>query len=70
MSTVATAPRPFVVPVDGGDLAGGEWSAPDGHGPPVLALHGITANHRCFSAVAGLLPRTRVVVAGHSCWAS
>jgi len=42
------APELFTVPVDGGDLTVAAW----GDGPPVLALHGITANHLMWQKVA------------------
>ncbi|MGF0310288.1 alpha/beta fold hydrolase [Rhodococcus sp. IEGM1428] len=39
----------FTVPVAGGDLTVGRW----GTGPrTILALHGVTANHACFHALA------------------
>lgn len=47
-------------PVDGGDLAGLEWSAADG-APVLLAVHGITANARSWSLVAERLPGMRVL---------
>ncbi len=39
------------VPVAGGTLAAGRW----GSGPPVIASHGITANHRSWQRVAELV---------------
>ncbi|MCL8025905.1 alpha/beta fold hydrolase [Nocardioides bruguierae] len=58
------APRPFRVPVAGGELAGGEWGpsaqeAPEA--PVVLAVHGITASHRCWPLLPPLLPGVRVI---------
>jgi pimeloyl-ACP methyl ester carboxylesterase len=41
------------VPVAGGTLTVARWGEPAG-GPPVLAIHGITANHRAWAPVAGL----------------
>lgn len=55
-----TAATPFTVPVAGGDLAGGIWH-PDAGGMPLLAVHGITANHRAWELVASALPGTRVI---------
>ncbi|MGO4301361.1 alpha/beta hydrolase [Leifsonia sp. RAF41] len=46
--------------VAGGQLAGGSWN-PDAPGLPVLALHGITANHLSWQLVASALPDTRVI---------
>lgn len=47
------------VAVDGGDLAVGVWEAV---GPQVvLAVHGITANHRSFGLIAERLPGVRIV---------
>jgi pimeloyl-ACP methyl ester carboxylesterase len=37
------------VPVPGGELRVGRWGEP---GAPVLALHGVTANHLCWAPVA------------------
>lgn len=45
--------RRFTVPVAGGGLAAGSWG--DRGQPPVLALHGITANHVSLSLVAEAL---------------
>lgn len=46
------------VPVPGGTLHVGRW----GHtGPAVLALHGVTANHRCWAPTARRLPDRRVL---------
>jgi len=42
----------FGVPVPGGDLHVGRWTAGDPAAPVVLAAHGVTANHRCWSLVA------------------
>lgn len=43
------------VPVAGGALTIGRWGAA-GDGPPVLAIHGITANHLAWGMVAPLVP--------------
>jgi len=40
------------VAVDGGELAVGIWGDPAAEAHPVIAIHGITANHQCWSAVA------------------
>ena len=55
-----TGPAPFRVAVDGGELAGGQWHA-DAAGMPVLGIHGITANHLSWAAVAEALPGVRLV---------
>ncbi len=55
MSAYATA----TVPVRGGALAVGIWS-PDAS-PTVVAVHGITANHRAWALLAAALPGVRVV---------
>lgn len=47
------------VPVRGGDLAVGMWGPSDG--PAVLAVHGVTANHLTWPALAGYLPGIRVI---------
>lgn len=46
------------VPVAGGALTVGRWRSIDdtADGPPVLAIHGITANHRAWGLVASLVP--------------
>lgn len=45
---------PVLAPVDGGELVGTVWRA-DAAGTPVVAIHGITANHRSFSSLAARL---------------
>ncbi|MFJ8900522.1 alpha/beta fold hydrolase [Streptomyces sp. NPDC102370] len=45
--------RDLTVPVHGGRLAVTHWP---GDGPPVVALHGITANSLAFAALADALP--------------
>ncbi|WP_249295939.1 alpha/beta hydrolase [Agrococcus sp. Marseille-Q4369] len=47
----ASAEQPLRVAVDGGELAATVWRA-DAPGTPVVAIHGITANHRSFSPLA------------------
>jgi pimeloyl-ACP methyl ester carboxylesterase len=42
----------FDVPVSGGELRVGRWGADDASAPVVVALHGVTANHRCWAEVA------------------
>lgn len=42
------------VPVDGGTLRVGRWTATDPQAPVVLAAHGVTANHLCWQSLAGL----------------
>ncbi|WP_347754214.1 alpha/beta hydrolase [Agrococcus sp. ProA11] len=42
---------PLRVPVDGGELVATLWNA-DAPGEPVVAIHGITANHRSFTPLA------------------
>jgi len=58
--------RTVDVPVRGGDLRVGVWDPVTGNGdsaaaPTVLAVHGVTASHRCWSTVAGKLPEFRVI---------
>jgi pimeloyl-ACP methyl ester carboxylesterase len=48
------------IPVTGGELTVGQWSAPGSANPdatPLLAIHGITANHLAWGLVAPLLGR-------------
>lgn len=57
--------RAVDVPVRGGDLRVGVWEptgdAAEPAGPPVLAVHGITASHRAWVTVADRLPGARIV---------
>lgn len=50
MTTAATE-APLRLPVAGGELVATLWRA-DAAGTPVVAVHGITANHRSFSPLA------------------
>lgn len=52
--TTASTETPLRAPVDGGELVGTLWRA-DAPGTPVVAIHGITANHRSYSALAARL---------------
>ena len=54
-------PPVIAVPVVGGDLAVGVWNGADASAPTVLAVHGITASHRCWPLVAEELPGVRVI---------
>lgn len=47
----APTETPLRVPVDGGELVATVWNA-DAPGTPVVAIHGITANHRSFTPLA------------------
>ena len=58
-SAVSSTYRPISAAVDGGRLHGGEWN-PSG-GTTVVAVHGITANHRTFAVLAEALPRHRLL---------
>lgn len=51
--------RSISAAVDGGLLHGGEWN-PSG-AATVVAVHGITANHRTFALLAEALPRHRLL---------
>jgi len=42
----------FTAPVVGGDLFGGRWTPAIQVGSTVLAVHGVTASHRCWSSLA------------------
>ncbi len=50
----------FDVPVAGGDLRVGRWTASDPDAPVVLAVHGVTANHLAWQHL-GALDRLTVV---------
>lgn len=56
-----TRPRAARVSVRGGELALGIWGPEDPEASVVLAVHGITATHRCWPLVAAALPDCRVV---------
>lgn len=58
MERPVTAYRTLDVPVEGGALRVGVWGEA---GPVVLAVHGITANHRTWDLVADRLPDVRLV---------
>jgi pimeloyl-ACP methyl ester carboxylesterase len=51
--------RTLSVPVRGGDLAVGVWGPDDA--PAFLAVHGVTATHRAWPAVARHLPGVRFI---------
>lgn len=44
----------FDVPVDGGALRVGRWTASDPRAPVVLAAHGVTGNHLAWQSLAAL----------------
>ncbi|MDO9589636.1 MAG: alpha/beta fold hydrolase [Microcella sp.] len=54
-------PLRLSVAVPGGDLAVGVFNGDVRDGVPVLAVHGITANHRCWPLVAEALPGVRII---------
>jgi len=58
---ITVAPPMIAVPVDGGELAVGVWNDTVPGQPAVLAIHGITANHRCWPLVAERLPAVRII---------
>jgi lipase len=51
----------FAAAVEGGALAGSHWHR-EAAGPPVLGLHGITANHRSYAGLAEVLERPLLAV--------
>ncbi|WP_405040527.1 alpha/beta fold hydrolase [Serinicoccus sp. LYQ92] len=55
--------RTVPVPVDGGTLQVGVWEPPgaDGRTPTAVLVHGITASHVSWAALAAALPGTRLV---------
>jgi len=61
----ANSYRSIDVPVPGGELRVGIWEptnpAQDDVVPTVLAIHGITASHRCWLSLADRLPGHRIV---------
>lgn len=54
--------RAIDVPVRGGMLRVGVWEPQDANdGPTLLAIHGVTASHRCWPALVRALPGWRVI---------
>jgi lipase len=58
--------RTVDAPVRGGTLRVGVWDPEPGdddrlHPPTILAIHGITASHRCWDMLAAALPGYRVI---------
>lgn len=51
----------FAVPVLGGELHGGRWAPEAPVGPTVLAVHGVTASHRCWLSLANRAPALDIV---------
>lgn len=49
------------VPVDGGELTVGVLGEQDSSAPTVIAVHGITASHRCWLALARAMPGVRII---------
>jgi lipase len=58
-SAVSSSYRPISAAVDGGRLHGGEWNLSGT--TTVVAVHGITANHRTFALLAEALPGHRLL---------
>jgi lipase len=56
---VSSSYRSISAAVDGGLLHGGEWN-PSGEAT-IVAVHGITANHRTFALLADALPQHRLL---------
>jgi lipase len=56
---VSSSYRSISAAVDGGRLHGGEWN--QFGATTVVAVHGITANHRTFAPLAAALPRHRLL---------
>jgi lipase len=59
MERIMIDPRRSTVAVEGGDMTVGEWGDPGG--APLLAIHGITASHVAWTAVAEALPERRLI---------
>src|ERR1035437_3362297 len=53
--------RTHDVPVDGGALRVGEWGPDDPGAPTVVAVHGITASHLAWAALAQAMPQVRLI---------
>ncbi len=66
VSSQADRYRAVDVPVRGGDLRVGVWEADaaatsDDRAPTLLAIHGVTATHRCWPLLAQALPQWRII---------
>jgi lipase len=59
MSNTESSYRTVQVPVRGGDLTVGVWGPEKA--PTVLAIHGITASHKAWHALAEAMPDLRIV---------
>jgi pimeloyl-ACP methyl ester carboxylesterase len=59
VSAMSSSYRAISAPVNGGQLYGGEWNPSSG--TTVVAVHGITANHRNFALLAEALPGHRLL---------
>ena len=53
--------RTHDVLVDGGALRVGEWGPDDPGAPTVVAVHGITASHLAWAAIAQAMPQVRLI---------
>lgn len=53
--------RSHDIDVRGGELRVGEWASGGEAAPVVLAVHGITASHRSWLALAEALPEVRII---------
>lgn len=49
------------IPVQGGTMRVGIWGPAEQHAPTILAVHGVTASHRAWSALATQLPGVRII---------
>jgi lipase len=58
-SAVSSSYRPISAEVEGGRLHAGEWNLSGS--TTVIAVHGITANHRNFALLAEALPQHRLL---------
>ncbi len=61
MTGDAHTPRELDVAVDGGDLRVGVWEPRGEVATTMIAIHGITASHRCWPFLVDELPGVRVV---------
>ncbi|GAA4285414.1 hypothetical protein GCM10022261_29450 [Brevibacterium daeguense] len=53
--------RQTTVAVRGGAMTVGIWGPEENSAPTVLAIHGVSASHRCFGLLAAALPGVRII---------
>jgi lipase len=60
-SAVGPSHRQTTVAVRGGEMTVGLWGPQERSAPTILAVHGVSASHRCFGLLADALPGVRII---------